>query len=853
MTFILIALGIALAAPVEAQVPQASPTAAPLETRGGAGAPDSKALRANLDSARAEIEQIDAALHRPNLTSDELQDMRARLDPVAERLREQIADLGPKLDAAKARLDQLGPKPKDGAPAEGQDVARDRQEREASVGDLDEINRLARALLLQAEQITAQISDRRRTAFTSALFQRSYSIVSPDLWLSVARSFPRDLRALQYLGEDAWRRFEVRSTPGVLTLLGLAIGLGIALHIGRSRLAPRLVHRDPTLAGISPTRKLLTAGATLIVETAPAAAGSFVIYQALTLLDVLPQRLVPVAAALLMGIAFLAFLQGLVDALFAPDRPAWRLVELPDPIVGSIQSLGITFGIVVVLGRIVDALNQAIAAGLPLSVATKATFAVAAAAFLAILLLHLNDEKVNPVSQEECLGPYIPTSAAIAGPIRALGWLLVGLIVAGALGGYVAFSAFLLDQIVWTASLAGLLYLGILFCDRFLGGTLGQEGSRVSTVLQTNLGLRQRSLRQVGVVASGIGRVVLVIAAIMLALAPWGVESGDIAANLRAAFFGFTVGNVTISLATIAGGMGAFLLILFVTRLFQGWLSDTFLPTTQLDFGLRNSIATAAGYLGFFAACAAAFAYLGLSLEKIAIVAGALSVGIGFGLQSIVNNFVSGLILLWERPIRVGDLVIVGDGEGYVRRISVRATEIETFDRSTVIVPNSSLISGTVKNRTRADQTGRVVLPINVLRNQDPARAADLLIAQATAHPDVLKDPPPRVTFKKIGDTWLEFDLVCFVNDVTKQMRVSSDLNFTIFKMLVGEGILPPMGPGAMNVGGLEPVQAALQSIADAIGQEGLRPARTRAELPGEAAADEEPTRLVRRRATSRS
>ena len=252
----------------------------------------------------------------------------------------------------------------------------------------------------------------------------------------------------------------------------------------------------------------------------------------------------------------------------------------------------------------------------------------------------------------------------------------------------------------------------------------------------------------------------------MLALAPWGIESADLLSSLRAAFFGFKVGDVTISLSAIAIAGLIFALGFTVTRVVQRWLDTTFLPATDLDAGLRNSIRTAAGYFGIIVSGAVAFSYLGLSLDKLAIVAGALSVGIGFGLQSIVNNFVSGLILLWERPIRVGDLVVVGDGEGYVRRINVRATEIETFDRSTVIVPNSNLISGVVKNRVRSDRTGRVIAPVSVPRTADPVRAAEIIAECARAHAEVLKEPPPRVLFKKIGDAWLEFDLVCFVADV---------------------------------------------------------------------------------------
>jgi small-conductance mechanosensitive channel len=160
---------------------------------------------------------------------------------------------------------------------------------------------------------------------------------------------------------------------------------------------------------------------------------------------------------------------------------------------------------------------------------------------------------------------------------------------------------------------------------------------------------------------------------------------------------------------------------------------------------------------------------------------------------------------------------VVGDGEGHVRRISVRSTEIETFDRSTIIVPNSNLISGVVRNRVRGDRTGRVVLPIAVLRNQDPVRAAELLTACAAAHPDVLKEPPPRVNFKKIGDTWLEFDLIAFVADVDNQSRVHSELNFAVFKRLTEEDFIPPMGPPSLNVGGLASVEAALEHIASAI------------------------------------
>ena len=139
----------------------------------------------------------------------------------------------------------------------------------------------------------------------------------------------------------------------------------------------------------------------------------------------------------------------------------------------------------------------------------------------------------------------------------------------------------------------------------------------------------------------------------------------------------------------------------------QRWLEKEVMPHTAIEPSLQLSIVTILGYVGFIIAIVLALGEIGIDPQKIALVAGALSVGIGFGLQSIVSNFVSGLILLAERPIRVGDQIVVKGDEGFVRRISVRATEIETFDKASVIIPNSELITGVVKNWTHANTLGR--------------------------------------------------------------------------------------------------------------------------------------------------
>jgi small-conductance mechanosensitive channel len=819
-----LALSAALLAPAASALGQAPATAPVAPATPPTTAPSSeeaappevsaatKAARARLDALKLDLDQKDAALSRRDLSDADLQRLRQETEPVAQELARVIGRLQPRLDAARAQLAELGPRPKEDAAPESADVQRERAAREAAVAELDETQRLARALAVHAEQITTRVSDRRRSAFTRALIRRTSGILSPDLWSSVWASLPRDWTALKLLFGSWWDRIEDRATPGILVLLGLAVGAAIALYAGRRYIAPRVIHRDPA-AEPSRMNRLLAALAVLAVGALPAAGGSWLVYAALDVTGMLPPRIDRVVAAFLGGLAFVALARALAEAILAPGRAGWRLVRLGDRPAERTATFVVAIAAIIATGKFLEAQNQAIAAPLPLSVATKGLFALFAALALAELLRRF---AASGGVEEECFGPYIPTETDVGWPVRVLGWSAVAAVIASVLLGYIAFASFLIDQLVWIALILSTLLLAWAFGDEFTTGALGGE-TRVSTILQANTGLRRRSIQQVGILANGVARVVLIVAAVMLALAPWGVDSADLLGSVRAAFFGFKVGEVTISLATLAIALLIFGLGFAVTRVVQNWLENTFLPATDLDAGLRNSIRTAFGYLGFFAAAALAFSYLGLSLDKIAIVAGALSVGIGFGLQSIVNNFVSGLILLWERPIRVGDLVVVGDGEGHVRRISVRATEIETFDRATIIVPNSNLISGVVKNRVRVDRTGRVVIAINVLRNQDPARAAEILSECAADHPDVLKNPPPRVSFKKIGDTWLEFELVAYVTDVNLQQRVQSDLNFALFRCLSAEKIMPPLGPGVMSVQGLEPVRDALDHIAGAI------------------------------------
>lgn len=784
-----------------------------------------KTVRERLDEIKRDLDGREKAVSGRGVGASDMTQAREGLEGIADRIRAIIAALDPRLDAAKQRLEQLGPKPKEGE--EGEDVAKERTEREHAVTEIDETQRLAKSLLVQSDQIVDQIANKRRAAFTRDLFERSLALVGPELWQRIASDMPREVNALGFAFDDIATQFSRKGTLWNLLVLGVALGISFALYFGRKNIAPRLGRRDVSVTAPSRRRKLLGAWRVLLLGTVPAVAGSYAVYYALDITGLLPQRLMPIAGAILIGLAFIAFVEALCDALLAVGKPAWRPAPVSDAAAWRITTLAVSIAVVITVSKSIEALNTGLYAGLAISIATRGIGAIAAAALLAIGLHRFAD---TAESEEACFGPYVATetSSGAGGPLRLIGWAAVAVVAAAAIVGYVALSAFLVDQLIWIASIGVLLWFLVASADTLIGGSLSEE-SRLATTLQANTGLRRRSLNQIAVLGTGLARVTLFAVAALLVLAPWGLDSTDVFSSLRTAFFGFKVGDVTVSLSAIVFGVGILVLGVFITRAVQRWLERTYLPATDLDAGLRNSISTVAGYVGFLLALALAFSYLGFSLEKLTIVAGALSVGIGFGLQSIVNNFVSGLLLLWERPIRVGDQVLIGDSEGIVKRISVRSTEIQTFDRSAVIVPNSNLISGVVKNRVRGDRTGRVIISVSVLRNQDPVRAAEMMTACAKAHADVLKEPPPRVVFKKIGDPFLDFDLIVLVTDVNLTQRVQSDLNFSVFKALSEAGFIPEMGPASsvITVQGLEPVRDALGQIAGAVGGglSGQRPA----------------------------
>ncbi|MGE0230368.1 MAG: DUF3772 domain-containing protein [Flavobacteriaceae bacterium] len=759
-----------------------------------------------LDSWKLTLDQIEIGLARDGVSEQQLATLEKEIEPIRAAALDMANRLDERLKTLEARLREIAPQTQD---AQGKDTAALTGEAATlndTVSQLQALARKARLVVVQAEQLHSRIAEIRRASFTGSLTAKQPSLFAPRLWEDAVAALPRTWRSARIIAGDAIAAAPAMSAASLLPAFA-ALVIGI-LAIILSRIFLRRFTRRPHDIE-EPTRfaRVSTAAWRIVVLGVIPAAVIHVIGTGLLSTGLVPQRLDAFFRTVLVGISMLVFVDAFARTILAPGKPQWRLVDLPEAATRATEFTVDLAVLLVIVRYLMMRLFDLTATPLELSVLTSALFSLVISIVLGLGLAHIaqarsSTEEAHVMTQNERYWRWL----------RGLVWLSLAIVAAAAVTGYVALAAFLSAQIVFAGIVIALLALTIALTDELTDAYLKADDHQRSALARA-VGIERGSIKQFAILASGLIRFALIVLAGILLLLPWGFDTRQWEGWIDQIFFGFRVGGITISLSAIFSALLLFLLGFAATRAFQHWLRTSYMPHTRLDIGLRNSIGTALGYVGVILSAAFAITYIGLDLANLAIVAGALSVGIGFGLQSVVNNFVSGLILLAERPIKEGDWIKVGAAEGNVRRISIRATELTTFDRATVIVPNSDLISGTVTNMMHDNRIGRLVLHYGVGYAADPEKVREILLSAAQNHPDIMQQPAPFVVFMEFGESSLNFALYTYLRDIEKILLARSDLNFTIFRNLKDAGIEIPFPQRDLNIrpsDGLETLLAGL-------------------------------------------
>ncbi len=759
-----------------------------------------------LDAWKIEIDQIAAGVGRPGLSDRSLVDLRTRAETIRARADKIVEQLTPNVQALEARLKQLGPAPqvKEGEPppVEADAVKQERETQQKALAELQGFVKQANLIQLKADEVARATTDRRRERFTSALLEQSRSVLDPSLLLEAASAVPSVVGGFVLLIREWIGLLAARASQTALVVLGL-VGLGaiFLLRPVRRRLV-QITERDARV--IDPPQLTVSgvAAAIVAVNVILPVAFIWVVIAALRAFDLNPDRINQMLFGVMGGIGSAMAVYSLALAVLAPAKPQWRLIDFPEPTVQRLRGLLVTLAVTVGIGAFAGRMTDVLSAPIALVIAVSGLFAL-----LSIILIMLVLRVVaSSIAEDEApeASPTTDPNTQRSGSILwrwlvPLAWIAALVGAAAAVMGYVALARFLATQMVWAGAVFASLRILMSLYEEAIGSAFRKD-TAIGTSLNRSMGISREAVEQIGVVLAGFGRLIMFALAALLIVSPWGIESTDLVADARAAFFGFRIGGITISLSSILAGLVVFVGVVAITRGIQNWLEHRFLPHTRMDVGLKNSIRTAFGYVGFVVAAMLAFASIGLNLENVAIVAGALSVGIGFGLQSIVNNFVSGLILLAERPIKSGDLIEIGAEKGFVRKINVRSTEIETFDRGSLIVPNSTLISGSVKNWMHRDLTGRCVIDIGVDYSADPDKVREVLLGCARGHKLVMIFPAPNAFFTNFGESAMQFRLVCTVANVNDAYGVESDLRFSIIRRMREERIDIPLAQRDLHI-----------------------------------------------------
>lgn len=717
---------------------------------------------------------------------NQLNEMALELSGNAETLGQALIPQRQQLDA---QLAVLGPAPKaDSGVKETPEVTRKRAALENQKGKLDDQIKQADGIKNGALVLSSQIVNLRRDQLKSQLALNSGSILGPRFWSPLFSRQDLDgekigdfISELQDIAALSWEPGWRVGTVGWLLAALLVMTLG--RRYSEEFLAWVSIHKLPE----GRLRRSFLAAAIALTTLAAVVLTFNFLSLAFVRRDEVSSDVQDFISRLVQLSVYCGLIAGLGRAFLSTRRPSWRLPSISSEVALALKPFPPITAALVFIFQTAESFNYTVGTSLNTTIFANGLTALLIGSTGLAISMRTNRvrRRMAQAGNPPEARPTVVGLVQLALTVTAVA-ILVSLIV-----GYVTLARFLSYEVIWCGILFGSFYfLSHLINDgcESLFSTNNATGKR----LQTSLNIDERYLQQAATLLSAVGKTLLV-AFVALALLN-GTFASSTPIELIQKVIEFWGGKGLESLNIVPAHMVNAILCLvvgiYVLRSVRRWLDKEFLPKTTMDIGMRVSLVTLFSNIGYVLIILLTLSIMGLQWNKLAWIVSALSVGIGFGLQEIVKNFISGLILLTERPVKVGDLVSISGIEGDIRRINVRATEIQLGDKSTVIVPNSQLISQNVRNATMGNAQGVVTIQLTFPLDIDPVQVRELLLDVYRENERILETPEPSVSFKDLTPAGI---VLSVTGNVASQRQISgakSDLLFDILTRLRKEGIV---------------------------------------------------------------
>jgi small-conductance mechanosensitive channel len=701
----------------------------------------------------------------------------------------------------RGQLNQLGAPPAEGAAPEDPDIAATRARLAEEISKSQ--SRVTRAELAttRAQAIQDQIGLREQEMTQRKLAIQGPLPLSPETWRAALSDPEATYRIIPRSAMQWWHNLQIAEMDK------LAIGIGIGILIAAGLLAFPL--RRWVLAKWGPAEVAAEPSYTRRMAAAVAGTVARILLPALALVALLglfvftlsQQEYDPAFRTFVLasgGSLILFFvMSGLTVACLSPDMPIWRIVPVPAKAAARLGHRVVAgAGLLTLLAIVGNAVSDTHTSQPSASFASIIVFIAGIVSVIVFLPCLRSKYWVSDAHFRSRLSWLLRSLAA---------FVMVAALIA-ALAGFTSLAADLLSALFQSSILIG---AALLLREVIAEGIRAfmTPGRRFYDAVSRVTGLSPESSRRLTFWMRFAADLILWPPVIYGVLIACRISPTLLNAWLVRFFTQIQLGGINLSLIDIAVAVLTIVFGLLVISGLKRWVRERVMPNTQLDLGMQNSISTGIGYVGGLIVIMVAIMVLGIDFSSIALVAGALSVGIGFGLRTVVENFVAGLLLLIERPIKTGDWIVVGTTEGIVKSISVRSTEIETFDRASVIVPNSALIASPVTNWTHKNRIARVIVKLSVAPGADARQLERILLACAGEAEHVMKHPAASVIFRAIGEDKLDFELRCFVSDTDYYLPTLSALNFAI-DAAMRQGSIQPIGKPTISL------QPALEEFA---------------------------------------